>query len=207
MAQLLNPTKCSILFSNACPQGTQLAIRAVLQVEQQNFEPNILDSQLDGRMHWRKFDNLQSRIMKRVLEWDDNLLAQSAKEIPIKVVIQAIPTYIMGMFKLPGSLCEDLTILVRNYWWGVENGKRKAHWISCAKMKKPKNQGDLGFRDMRVFNQALLARQAWRLLAFPDSLCAQVLKARYYPNGELIDTVFTGNPSSTWTAISFVSNF
>jgi hypothetical protein len=55
---------------------------------------------------------------------------------------------------------------------------------------------------MRIYNQALLARQAWRLLSFPDSLCARVLKARYYPRGELIDTVFTGNPSSVWIAIS-----
>ncbi|PNT78255.1 hypothetical protein BRADI_1g76105v3 [Brachypodium distachyon] len=56
---------------------------------------------------------------------------------------------------------------------------------------------------MRIFNQALLARQAWRLLQCPDSLCARMLKAKYYPNGNLIDTVFTGNPSSTWSAISY----
>jgi hypothetical protein len=55
---------------------------------------------------------------------------------------------------------------------------------------------------MRIYNQALLARQAWRLLTSPGSLCARVLKARYYPSGELIDTVFAGNPSSTWTTIS-----
>jgi hypothetical protein len=61
----------------------------------------------------------------------------------------------------------------------------------------------LGFRDMRIYNQALLARQAWRLIACPGSLCARVLKARYYPKGNLIDTVFTGNPSSTWSAISY----
>ena len=67
---------------------------------------------------------------------------------------------------------------------------------------RSKLQGGMGFHDMRIFNQALLARQAWRLLAFPDSLCAQVLKAKYYPSGNLIDTVFPGNPSSTWTAIT-----
>jgi hypothetical protein len=71
--------------------------------------------------------------MKLVLEWDDNLLAQSAKEILIKAVIQAIPRYIIGIFKLPASLCDDLTRLMRNYWWGVENGKKKAHWISWEK--------------------------------------------------------------------------
>jgi hypothetical protein len=69
-------------------------------------------------------------------------------------------------------------------------------------MTRSKAQGGMGFRDMRLFNQALLARQAWRLLIFPNSLCARVLKARYFPHGNLVDTVFTGNPSSTWTAIS-----
>jgi hypothetical protein len=40
-----------------------------------------------------------------------------------------------------------------------------------------------------LFNQAMLARQAWRLLIFPNSLCARLLKAIYYPRGYLIDTV------------------
>jgi hypothetical protein len=70
-------------------------------------------------------------------------------------------------------------------------------------MTRSKAQGGMGFRDMRLFNQALLARQAWRLIMFPNSLCARVLKARYYPRGNIIDTVFTGNPSSSWSAISY----
>jgi hypothetical protein len=117
-------------------------------------------------------------------------LAQSAREILIKAIAQAIPTYVMGVFKLPALLCDELTKLIRDYWWGAQNGKTKTHWLSWDKLKHSRSQGGMGFRDMRLFNQALLARQAWRLLAFPDSLCAQVLKAKYYPNGELIDTVF-----------------
>ena len=60
----------------------------------------------------------------------------------------------------------------------------------------------MGFRDLRLFNQALLAKQAWRLVVNPDSLCAKVVKAKYYPHGKLEDTVFTGNASSSWSAIS-----
>lgn len=67
---------------------------------------------------------------------------------------------------------------------------------------QPKDRGAVGFRDFRLFNQALLSRQAWRLIANPNSLCAQVLKSRYYPNGKLEDTVFSGNASSSWQAIS-----
>jgi hypothetical protein len=44
----------------------------------------------------------------------------------------------------------------------------------------PKSSGALGSKDLRLFNQALLARQAWRLVAFPDSLCAHLLKAKYF---------------------------
>lgn len=37
-----------------------------------------------------------------------------------------------------------------------------------------------------AFNLAMLAKQVWRLLSEPDSLCARVLRARYYPNGKLL---------------------
>jgi hypothetical protein len=53
-----------------------------------------------------------------------------------------------------------------------------------------KDKGGMGFHDLQKFNQALLARQAWRLLVRPDSLCARIMKAKYYPNGTLLDTSF-----------------
>ncbi|PNT67131.1 hypothetical protein BRADI_3g21421v3 [Brachypodium distachyon] len=46
-------------------------------------------------------------------------------------------------------------------------------------------------------------RQAWLLIDKSTSLCARVLKAKYFPNGSLVDTVFTGNASSSWQAIEF----
>jgi hypothetical protein len=68
---------------------------------------------------------------------------------------------------------------------GEDSGKRKVHWVTWDKLTRPKNQGGVGFRDMSKFNQALLVRQAWRLIQYPDSLCAKLLKVRYYPNGTL----------------------
>jgi hypothetical protein len=59
----------------------------------------------------------------------------------------------------------------------------------------------MGFRDLKLFNQALLARQAWRLIAFPESLCARILKAKYYPSGELTDTSFIKNASPGWQGV------
>lgn len=65
-------------------------------------------------------------------------------------------------------------------------------WLSWDKMCLPKSKGGMELRDMRAFNQAMLAKQAWRLIETLDSLCAHLLRVKYYPNGNLLDTVFFG---------------
>jgi hypothetical protein len=130
-------------------------------------------------------------------------MSGGAKEVLIKLVAQAIMTYVMGVFKLRGNLCEELNQMIRYFWWGEEEGQRKVHWIAWEKLFTPKCLGGMGFGDMKLFNQALLARQAWRLLQYPDSLCARLLKAKYHLRGDLIDTVlvFPSDSSPMWRAI------
>ena len=177
------------------------SVKDALQVLTVGFEEKYLGLPTpDGRMTKGKFQNLQVKLTKRLFSFDGHP-TQAGKEVLIKSVAQEIPNYLMSVFKLPFEVCDDLNHMVRNYFWGAEKGKRKTHWYAWNKMTRPKCQGGLGFRDFRLFNQALLARQAWRLLTHPDGLCARLLKAKYYPNGRLEDTVFTGNPSPTWQAI------
>jgi hypothetical protein len=61
--------------------------------------------------------------------------------------------------------------------------------------------GGLGFWDIHDFNTAMLYRQAWRLLQYPDSLCAQILRAKYYPNGDLLNAVLVDGMSYAWRII------
>ena len=77
------------------------------------------------------------------------------------------------------------------------------HWISWDWMTTPKFMGGMGFRDMKLFNQALLGRQCWRLMTQPDSLCAKVLKGRYYPKCSFIDSISTRSSSFTWRSLMY----
>ena len=44
------------------------------------------------------------------------MLTQGGKEILIKVVASAIPTYIMGRFKVPKKCCEEMNAVMANFW-------------------------------------------------------------------------------------------
>ncbi|KAK5784846.1 hypothetical protein PVK06_039385 [Gossypium arboreum] len=46
--------------------------------------------------------------------------------------------------------------------------------------RKLNRVGGLGFRDLHLFNLALLGRQAWRLTQFKDTLCYKVLSSKYF---------------------------
>jgi hypothetical protein len=201
--QLINPGKCLIYFGPKCEEDLKAQVKSIMQVCVENFETKYLGLPTpEGRMSKGKFQSLQGKLAKRIMQ-NANHMAQGGREVWIKAIAQALPTYVMGVYKLPLGLCDDLTRIIRDFWWGEEQGKRKTHWIAWDIMLKPKIQGGMGFKDMRMYNQALLARQLWRLIQKPESLCAQILRAKYYPNGNIIDTVFTGNASSTWRAIEY----
>src|SRR3954468_14755634 len=64
-----------------------------------------------------------------------------------------------------------------------------------------KRAGRMGFRNLEVFNQALLAKQAWRILQVPNSLCARVLKARYFRECSILAVTCPVGASYTYCSI------
>lgn len=59
----------------------------------------------------------------------------------------------------------------------------------------------MGFRDLHSFNLAMLAKQVWRLIDEPESLCARVLRAKYYPSGDILKAGPKNGSSFTWQSL------
>jgi hypothetical protein len=148
-----------------------------------------------------KLQPSKDRLSKKLNNWAEKLMSMGAKDELVTLVAQAIPNHVMSIFKLPTGFHDDYMKLVRNFWWGEDEKKRKVHWASWDILTCPKNLVGVGLKDTKLMNQALLARQCWRIINKPESLCARLLKSIYFPRGNLLDTVFRQDVSPSWQGI------
>ena len=109
----------------------------------------------------------------------------------------------MSCFKLPNNICDDLTSIIRQFWWGQRKDEKKLAWVSWVKMCQPKENGGIGFRNFKSFNKALLAKQGWRLQTTTHSLFSRVFKEKYFSDCEFIKATLGKHPSFAWRSIMF----
>ena len=74
-------------------------------------------------------------------------------------------------------------------------------WLSWDKICLLKEEGGLGFRDLKAFNLTSLAKQGWRLQNCTNTLVHKVFKAWYFPNGDFLSTELGHHPSYAWRSI------
>lgn len=62
--------------------------------------------------------HFKERIRKKVSCWKEQCLSKSGKEILIKSIATAIPSYAMSCFKFSSTFCKEINALLSNFWWG-----------------------------------------------------------------------------------------
>lgn len=95
----------------------------------------------------------------------------------------------------------DMEKEIARFWWGFAGAKRRIHWTRWDRLCHAKRKGGMGFRDLSCFNQALVAKQGWRILHSPESLMAKILKAKYFKGTGFMEAKLGSNPSFVWRSI------
>ncbi|XP_042983260.1 uncharacterized protein LOC122312663 [Carya illinoinensis] len=205
--QKLNSDKTSIFFSKNTKRLTKEHILGMAGLRSTScYERYLGLPALVGKSRFKAFEGLLDRVRSRVTQWKHKLLSFAGKEVLLKAVIQALPTYCIGVFKLPKVLLKELNRVMHRFWWGQQQQEHKIHWVSWQQMGKAKASGGLGFRELESFNLALLAKQGWRILQYPDSLASQVLKRKYFPSAGFLDAKVGSRASFLWRSICAARN-
>ena len=86
-----------------------------------------------GHAKKKAFQEIKDRVWKKFQGWKEKLLSQAGREVLLKAVILAIPTYAMSVFKFLAGLCEEIRAMANRFWWGKRRAGRKIHWLKKKK--------------------------------------------------------------------------
>jgi len=82
---------------------------------------------LVGKSRMKEFKSIKDRVWKRLNDWKTKFLYQAGKEILLKAMVQAIPTYSMSVFLLLARLCSKMNSIMQKFWWEHKENKTKIH--------------------------------------------------------------------------------
>lgn len=92
-----------------------LGVREVERHEKYLGLPTII-----GPLKKAIFAFLKERIWKKLNGWKEKLSSRPGKELLIKAIAQAIPTYMMSIFRIPDGLLDETHSLLVRFWWGLK---------------------------------------------------------------------------------------
>jgi ribonuclease HI len=200
--QEINLTKSEVFFSRNLTMAAQedlsriMGVRHVIGTGKYLGLPSMI-----GRKKKEVFAFIKDRIWKRINSWRGKALSRAGKEIMIKSVLQAIPSYVMSVYVIPDSITKDIERMLNSFWWGGGAHNKGIRWLAWDRMTLPKAKGGLGFRDLHTFNLSMIAKQGWNIMTKPHTLVARLYKARYFANSTLFDSNIGHNPSYAWRGI------
>jgi ribonuclease HI len=200
--QEINLTKSEVFFSRNLSMAAQEDLSRIMGVRHVLGTGNYLGlPSMIGRKKKNIFAYIKDRVWKRINSWRGRALSKAGKEVMIKSVLQAIPSYVMSVYLLPETTVKEIERMMNSFWWGGGVHNQGIRWLSWDRMAYPKALGGMGFRDLHSFNLAMIAKQGWNIITKPHTLVAKIYKARYFPNSSFFDSRLGHNPSYTWRGI------
>lgn len=201
--QEVNLDKSNIYFSRSTPRADKRKIIEILDFKELDCASIYLgNSLIMGRNKTKEFGLIKERLKSRLEGWRRKTLSRAGKIVPIKSVLQAIPTYSMATFKLPSGLCNSLDRITKKFGWSNKLEKEGFYALKAWEdICKPKEKGGLGFRYFEDINLAFLSKLAWKLAREDNTLWIRMLRAKYLKGHSFFQHKLKPNASFVWRSI------
>ena len=134
----------------------------------------------------------------RIFNWKSKTLSFAGRLRLINSVLTSIHVYWASIFKIPIATIKEIEKMCRSFLWAnceIVKGKAKIKWDDIC---KPKAYGGLGVKNLRKWNDALLAKHVWNVFNNKNSLWVQWVKSNYIGSRNFWDILQNKSMSWTW---------
>ncbi|WJX67429.1 hypothetical protein P8452_51895 [Trifolium repens] len=121
-------------------------------------------------------------IKGRLGAWGNKYVSLGGRIVLINAVLNSLPIFFLSYFKMPVKVWQEVVKIQRKFFWGGIGSRRKICRVKWSEICKPKKEGGLGIKDLRLMNISLLAKWRWKLLKRDDELWKKVVVAKYGNN-------------------------
>ncbi|GAU27881.1 hypothetical protein TSUD_159750 [Trifolium subterraneum] len=118
-------------------------------------------------------------LQKRLASWKNKYVSLGGRVVLLNSVLSAIPIFYLSLFKMPAGVWKKIVSLQRRFLWGGAAGSSKISWVKWTDVCRPKKEGGLGVKDLRIMNISLLAKWKWRLLSEGEAIWKNIIRERY----------------------------
>ena len=117
-----------MFFSQNTEEDRATAIKDIFQLQVVSRHEKYLGlPSMVGRKSKSFFNDVKLRVLNKIQGWQHKFFLSGGKEVLIKAVAQAVPTFAMSVFKIPLGLCEEIQKEVAKFWWGSDGKKKGIH--------------------------------------------------------------------------------
>jgi Reverse transcriptase (RNA-dependent DNA polymerase) len=163
----VNLQKSRMLVTSVDHQFVQM-LADIMECVPSNFPITYLGMPLsDRRLTKEHFKALIMAIQSKLQGWKASLLSSGGRLTLLNSTLSTIPIFFMSTFMLPIWVINEIDKIRRRFLWHGHKEQIQRRYmspISWDMVTRPKNMGGLGVLDLKIMNQALMAKNIWHFL-------------------------------------------
>ncbi|KAL6183086.1 hypothetical protein ACLB2K_044497 [Fragaria x ananassa] len=150
---------------------------------------------------WKDHVNTKQLLLKisnKLAGWKKGTLSRAGRLTLINSNLSRMSNHVMSCFKCSKKITKAIDKQARNFLWGSNTQCPSVSW---EKVCTPKNVGGLGIRPSAFFNNAAIAKIAWKLINDHDNRLSQILRKKYLRKVSFFEAKKKQTGSLAWKGI------
>ncbi|GJY24734.1 RNA-directed DNA polymerase, eukaryota, reverse transcriptase zinc-binding domain protein [Tanacetum coccineum] len=150
--------------------------------------------------------SLVNKVSEKINCWKNKVLSYAGRIQLIASVLSSMQIYWASVYMLPSSTINEIEKLLKGFLWcqgPLTSGKAKVAWKQVC---LPKEQGGLGIKSLKKWNEVLLIKQLWKIIEGKESLWVKWVNVVKLKGSSIWDIEAKYNDSCGWKKLLELRN-